>query len=157
MEKREASFIIDLQKVKIEKQQQTEKALNELLESFFRYLDKEVNIREKVRAREIFFYKTSLSKESIDDPTIAMHFKFWFGFDYVTVIGSRLFDIFIREKKKALSKPMLDISGFLMLMYLQPVTIIDSDSISLRFKSLLSAEDVTTEGCWFLGEKKDFD
>lgn len=149
MEERDSSFLIDLEKVKLEKQLQTEKALEQLIGSFISYIDNEVNIREMVRAKQIFSHKTSISKVLLNEKSIKHHFNFWFGFDYITVIGSRLFDIFIRERKEMLSKPMLDLSGFLMLMYLQPVIIIGWKDNCLQYKSYFSSENRVEEGYWY--------
>lgn len=142
--------MIDFQKVKEERQQYMDHSFLELYESFFDYIEKEANIREKVRAKQIFLHKTNLPKESLQEKTIAPHFEHWFAFDYVTVIGSRLFDIFIREKKGLLSKSMLDISGFMMLMYLEPVRIVHGDKRLITYKKLAGPPDLTFEGESFL-------
>ena len=137
---RHESFLIDFQQVKDKKQNHIERSLTELYELFFSYMEHEANIREKVRAKQLFAHKTKVPGELVLEQPNTLHFEHWFAFDYVTVIGSRMFDLFIREKKGELTKTMLDLSGFMMLMSLEPVRVKEVYDNSVIIESLYTGE-----------------
>ncbi|MDG5787038.1 hypothetical protein QA612_05995 [Evansella sp. AB-P1] len=144
----ERSSVINFQKLKEEKQYEIEKSFFQLYESLFSYIEEEANIREKVRAKQLFSHHLNLSNHDIYDKTVAGHFEHWFAFDYVTVIGSRMIDLFIRKKYEDFTKPMLDLSGFMLLSYLEPIHILDKNEKKVKFNRLF--EQSTVEGETFL-------
>ncbi|UTR11424.1 hypothetical protein MM300_03580 [Evansella sp. LMS18] len=150
MDEKHASFIIDFETVKEQKQKHMENALMELYEKLFTYIDKEANIREKVRAKQIFSHKTGIPAEYILEHNTALHFEHWFAFDYITVTGSRMFDLFVREKQEELTKPMLDLSGFMMLMALEPVHIKAVEDDEIIFSGALDSSGGEREAVFFL-------
>ncbi|MBU9713722.1 hypothetical protein [Evansella tamaricis] len=156
MNKKQMTFLVDFQQIKQNKQQVMEQSLSELYSMFFDYMEQKVNIREKIRAKQIFFHKTKNSREQFSN-VIAPHFEHWFAFDYVTVIGSRMFDIFIREKKGTLSKSMLDLSGFMMLMALEPVKILEVNGKIIKYEKVFNKCKETASCYLFLPEVKKQD
>ncbi|TMW71758.1 hypothetical protein [Alteribacter natronophilus] len=123
MAKKKTSFVVDFNEMKKKKQVKTEEALNEVYSLFFSFIDRKANLREKVRAKKLFAHKVNWPADQEFDSWVQLHFEHWFAFDYVTVIGSRMFDLFVREYKEKLSIPMLELCGHLMLMSLEPVLI----------------------------------
>ncbi|WP_088032985.1 hypothetical protein [Evansella clarkii] len=150
MDEKHASFIIDFETVKQQKQKYMENALMDLYEKLFTYIDKEANIREKVRAKQIFSHKTGIPAEYILEQDTALHFEHWFAFDYITVAGSRMFDLFVREKQEELTKPMLDLSGFMMLMALEPVHVKAVEDDNITFSGVLENFVEEREAVFFL-------
>ncbi|UCZ52318.1 hypothetical protein LGQ02_15920 [Bacillus shivajii] len=135
-----ATFIIDFEKMKEKKQIDAENSLLDVYDELFQYIEKKANLREKVRAKHIFSYKAGIPKSEVMDPDMHMHFEHWFAFDYVTVFGSRMFDLFIRDKKDKMSKSMLELSGFLLLMSLEPVRLKKVEKSVIIYDSLLKNE-----------------
>ncbi|WP_026690698.1 hypothetical protein [Alteribacter aurantiacus] len=133
MDRKQASFIVDFEQMKKKKQTIYEQALMDVYGLLFSYVEKHANLREKVRAKHLFTHKAGLSNTQLDK-TYQLHFEHWFVFDYVTVIGSRVFDMFVRESKNDLTKPMLDLCGHLMLMTLEPVKVnkVSGESITVE-------------------------
>ncbi len=140
MAKRRTSFVVDFNKLRSEKQSKSEQALMDVYDLFFTYIENNANLREKVRAKHLFKHKTQQPKEQAFDKLMNLHFEHWFAFDYVTVIGSRMFDLFIRDQKEAFTKPMLDLCGHLMLMTLEPVKIMKYDHTKIEVKRLMTGE-----------------
>ncbi|MBU9721088.1 MULTISPECIES: hypothetical protein [Bacillaceae] len=146
MERKQSFFLIDFEKVKQEKQAHIERSLFDLYTHFFEYMEQHTNIREKVRAKKLFSHKTKIDILDIEtDNVIGAHFEHWFAFDYITVVGSRMFDLFVREKKGDLTKSMLDLSGFFMLMSLEPVQIDEVTGSTVVYNSYFSSTSDTAK------------
>ncbi|MBU8905224.1 hypothetical protein [Desertibacillus haloalkaliphilus] len=128
--------IVDFRQLRIEKQLEADRQLFSLYESFFSYLQKNTNLREKVRAKHLFHHMVGLQPDQVSDDFWTVHFEHWFAFDYRTVVGSRMFDMFIREQRQHLSKGMLQQSGLLFMMALEPYMVKRVDS----HKELLIAD-----------------
>ncbi|UTR15638.1 hypothetical protein MM221_03345 [Salipaludibacillus sp. LMS25] len=137
MNGRRAEFLIDLQKIKAQKQKKITEIFADLYEWMFIYLQTETNLREKVRAKQLFRHKLGLNKEEVLDNELQIHLEHWLLLDYVTVSGSRLLDIFVRTKQEKMSKDMLELCGILMLMHLEPVKVISVEEEVVTYVSLL--------------------
>jgi len=140
MQRRKAEFLIDLQKVKMNKQKVMEHTFTDLYDWMFTFVQSEANLREKVRAKHLFCHKLGLDNKIELDPSWQVHFEHWLLFDYVTVVGSRLFDLFVRKKKKEMPKQMLELSGILMLMHLEAFRVHDVKDQSISVSSLFDPE-----------------
>ncbi|WP_096189769.1 hypothetical protein [Evansella halocellulosilytica] len=141
MKNEKATFLVDFQKMKEKKQSDAENTLLDLYESLFQYIEKEANLREKVRAKHIFAHKVGIPKGEPMASDIHMHFEHWFAFDYITVVGSRMFDLFIRDKKETMSKKMLELSSFLLLMTFEPVRLQETEKNYVNYKSIITKEN----------------
>ncbi|MCR6111684.1 hypothetical protein HXA35_15150 [Bacillus sp. A301a_S52] len=136
MNGRRAEFLIDLQKIKAQKQKKINDIFADLYEWMFIYLQTETNLREKVRAKQLFRHKLDLNKEEVLDNDLQVHLEHWLLLDYVTVAGSRLLDIFVRTKQEKMSKEMLELSGILMLMHFEPVKVIGVEKEVVTYDTL---------------------
>ncbi|MGO4888749.1 hypothetical protein ACJ2A9_13385 [Anaerobacillus sp. MEB173] len=115
--------IIDFNLLRKEKQQIADRTLCSLYEEYFSYLETSINLREKVRAKHMFYHKVGVPFQELHHTKWKLQFEHWLAFDYVTVMGHRMFDQFIREYSHQLPKPMLEMSSFLFLMTLEPILI----------------------------------
>lgn len=120
MKSRKTEFMIDFPQLKQKKQFELTHLLSDLYDGLFDYIEREANLREKVRAKEIYRHKTGLGRTNVLTEDEETHFNHWFAFDYVTVIGSRMFDLYIREKQEDMDPKTLEIAGMMMLMHLEP-------------------------------------
>lgn len=137
MQHRKAEFLVDLQKVKRNKQNVIQHTFADLYDWMFTFVQSEANLREKVRAKHLFYHKLGIDKNKELESSLQVQFEHWLLFDYVTVVGSRLFDLFIRAKKNDMSKQMLELSGILMLMHLEPFRVHDSKDKVVSVSPLL--------------------
>ncbi|PYZ97167.1 hypothetical protein CR205_00770 [Alteribacter lacisalsi] len=156
--KKKTSFIIDFQKLRNEKQAKAEDSLTEVYDLFFTFIERQANLREKVRAKRLFSHKVNYPENQVFDRWIQLQFEHWFAFDYVTVIGSRMFDLFVREHRHQLSAPMLDLCGHLMLMSLEPAEVTGKGSGgNVKVKRLVNNEmmEVTSFLSDLRGEEGD--
>lgn len=127
MDKRKASFLINFSEVKRKKQKTYTQDAEDLYKWVFQFLQSEMNMREKVRAKALFRDICHLPKDQKLSRTEEVHFEHWLLFDYITVIGSRPFDLFVRAHQAEMSKSMVETAGLFMLMYLAPYRVLDAD------------------------------
>jgi hypothetical protein len=132
MQRRKVEFLVDLKKVKMNKQKVIQHKFTDLYDWMFTFVQSQANLREKVRAKHLFCHKLGLDNKQELETSLQVHFEHWLLFDYVTVVGSRLFDLFIRAKKNEMSKQMLELSGILMLMHLEPFRVHDNKDQVVR-------------------------
>ena len=125
MKGKKTEFMIDFNRLKKRKQYELHQIFADLYEGLFHYIETEANLREKVRAKEIYRYKTGLKKDQMMTKEEEVQFEHWFAFDHITVIGSRMFDLFVRERQGEMSQRMLEMAGILMLMHLQPYRVLN--------------------------------
>ncbi|WP_280769954.1 hypothetical protein [Salipaludibacillus daqingensis] len=142
MQRRKAEFLVDFQKVKSNKQQVLQNTFADLYDWMFTFIQSEANLREKVRAKHLFCHKIGLSNKEELDPSMQVHFEHWLLFDYVTVVGSRLFDIFVRTKQNEMTKQMLELCGILMLMHFVPVRICEVKKEHVKMFSLFDEKEI---------------
>ncbi|PYZ93787.1 hypothetical protein CR194_11605 [Salipaludibacillus keqinensis] len=150
MDRKKAEFLVDLQKVKKFKQKKVNGIFADLYDWMFTYVESETNLREKVRAKHLFRHKLGLETELELDKNLQLHFEHWLLFDYVTVVGSRLLDLFVRTKKTELSKEMLELSGILMLMHLEPIRVHKVENGRVIYTPLFSEDNKTLEATPYL-------
>ncbi|WP_416151526.1 hypothetical protein ACM26V_11345 [Salipaludibacillus sp. HK11] len=150
MERRKTEFLVNLEKVKKNKQKVMYETFSDLYDWMFTYVQSEANLREKVRAKHLFCHKLGLDNKKELPPSLQLHFEHWLLFDYVTVVGSRLFDLFVRAKKDEMSKRMLELSGILMLMHLEPFRIRKVEGQEISCTPLFKPEGKRIEARPFL-------
>ncbi|WP_147805247.1 hypothetical protein [Alkalicoccus halolimnae] len=131
MKGRKASFLIDFSQVKKNRQKMYWQEAEALYEKLFYYIQFEMNLREKVRAKAMFRDLCGIDGERKLTSEEEIHFEHWLLFDYITVIGSRPFDLFVRAKKEEMSKQMTETAGLLMLMYLAPYRVKENRETTL--------------------------
>ncbi|MGJ9382347.1 hypothetical protein [Salipaludibacillus sp. CF4.18] len=150
MKGKKAEFIVDFSRVKEDKQKRIHNNFTELYAWMFTYLQSEANLREKVRAKHLFRHKLGLPKDAVLTDDLQVHFEHWLLFDYVTVIGSRVFDMFVRAKKNELSKQQLEICGIMMLMHLEPIQIIEKKKNKIMYTPLFETKNKQIEATPYL-------
>lgn len=123
MERKKMEFVIDYDRVLEEQQKRMKRLFHDLYEELFLYIEHDTNLREKVRAKHTYRYRTELPDHYPLPDEEQIYFENWFAFDYMTVTGARIFDLFIRSQQGVLSRHMLELAGILMLMHLQPVRV----------------------------------
>ncbi|MFB5663916.1 hypothetical protein [Alteribacillus sp. HJP-4] len=126
-----------------EKQQNADENLIKLLTDFEQWLGPNTNLREKVRAKHIFAEKVKINVDEVDQPGWSVFFEDWFAFDYITVIGTHLFDMFIKKQADKLSAPELQLAGLVMTSVLEPLQIKENHDQLLETESLQSGERKT--------------
>ncbi|SDO13829.1 hypothetical protein [Alkalicoccus daliensis] len=127
MDRRKTSFLINFSKVKREKQKIYIQDAEDLYEWLFQYLETEMNLREIVRAKSMFRELCGFPKDKKLTKEEELHFEHWLLFDYITVIGSRPFDLFVRSRQSEMSKYMVETAGLFMLMHLSPYRVLQSN------------------------------
>jgi hypothetical protein len=115
--------IIKLEPVRKKKQQEYDRALEFMYVSYFSYLRRHANIREKVRAKHIFREQTGLSQEQLLEKTWENQFEHWFAFDYRNIQGGRMFDLYLKEEKKRMTEPMFVLAALLLTIVLEPIIV----------------------------------
>ncbi|MEC2078246.1 hypothetical protein [Metabacillus fastidiosus] len=89
--------VIDLQEHRINKEVRLEKAMIDHYEQLMLYIKHRVNIREKVRAKVIFSEKVGCKSSSKFNTLEEQLFLNWFAFDYTTVQGLTIYQIFLKH------------------------------------------------------------
>ncbi|MDQ0298535.1 hypothetical protein J2S78_000943 [Salibacterium salarium] len=136
-----ASNVPDLKKYRQEKQQQADQDFIELLECYNSWLKRNTNLREKVRAKHLFAELADQTVEDLEEQPWKQYFEDWFAFDYITIIGTRLFDMFVKENAKNLSPSKIQLSGLILTAVLEPFQIIDRNNNTILATPLLGDDE----------------
>ncbi|ADH98778.1 hypothetical protein [Salisediminibacterium selenitireducens] len=140
MKDKKMEFVIDADRVRAEQEKRLVKLFTELYDDLFSYIEYDTNLREKVRAKHTYRYRTGLPDHFPLPEDEMIFFQEWFAFDYVTVSGARIFDLFVRNNQGVFNRQMLELAGVLMLMHLQPVRITGKNSKHLLVSPAFEAE-----------------
>ncbi|SFQ08024.1 hypothetical protein SAMN05518683_11675 [Salibacterium halotolerans] len=118
------SNVPDFEKHRREKQKQADHDLTALLDAYSNWLKHNTNLREKVRAKHMFAEQAGCDTQELEEEPWRRYFEDWFAFDYVTVIGSRLFDMFIKENSAVLPPSQIQLSGLVLTAALEPYKVL---------------------------------
>lgn len=140
MKDKKMEFVIDADRVRAEQEKRLIKLFTELYEDLFSYIEHDTNLREKVRAKHTYRYRTGLPDHFPLPEDELIYFQEWFAFDYITVSGARIFDLFVRNNQGVFNRHMLELAGVLMLMHLQPVRITGKNAQHLLVSPAFEAE-----------------
>ncbi|MFD2705330.1 hypothetical protein [Salibacterium lacus] len=124
-----------------EKQKQADLDLMELLDAYEDWLKHNTNLREKVRAKHMFAEQAGCDVSDLEEEPWRQYFEDWFAFDYVTIIGSRLFDLFVKEKAAVLTPSQIQLSGLVLTAALEPFRVISLQSGSVTAVPLWEKEE----------------
>ncbi|PSL44544.1 hypothetical protein B0H94_108157 [Salsuginibacillus halophilus] len=127
----ELGHVVNFERLRNDKQQKADEALLSVYHHFFDWLQTGANLRDKVRAKHMFKTIASIDPDEMVRETSRFQFEHWFAFDYSTIIGAHLFDLFIRQESQALTSQELETSGVIMTTALE----------------LFQIEHVDHEGC----------
>ncbi|MBM7585015.1 hypothetical protein JOC86_001552 [Bacillus pakistanensis] len=136
-------FLIDLDAYRKKKLQlaiaQGMNLYNESLE----FLNREVNIREKVRAKMLFQEKFHIAVDKeLTSTKIKDTFQHWLLFDYKTIKGQSIFYQFLHLKASEASEPTRLLGALFLTAPWQPVKLIDLSEEYLVVRSLFNDENL---------------
>ncbi|EDL65294.1 hypothetical protein [Bacillus sp. SG-1] len=132
--------LINLASYKRKKQQQAEKHTEDLYEQSLLFLERETNIREKVRAKFVFSQKFSLPLEDADPGSeLDILFRQWLLFDYKTAANKTVFHQFLNVKAEHMAETDRMLGALFLTAAWEPVEVlgIDCDENSLIVQNIL--------------------
>ncbi|MGY4689190.1 hypothetical protein [Salibacterium sp. K-3] len=135
------SNVPDFAKYRRQKQNQADHDLMELLDAYSEWLKHNTNLREKVRAKHLFAEQTGQDPADLEEEPWRRLFEDWFAFDYITVIGSRLFDLFVKEKASMLPPARMQLAGLVLTAALEPFRVLEMENGSLTAAPLWKEEE----------------
>jgi hypothetical protein len=126
VEKKES--LINLISYKQKKQIQAEKHTDELYQQSLAYLERETNIREKVRAKFLFSKKFSLSLDGVPAGSELDHlFRQWLLFDYKTIESKTVFHQFLNAKSDLMTETDRMLAALFLTAAWEPVEVQEND------------------------------
>ncbi|TYS19793.1 hypothetical protein FZC78_01820 [Rossellomorea vietnamensis] len=125
---KEKEPLINLASYKDKKQQQAERHTEELYTQSLLYLERETNIREKVRAKFIFSKKFSLSLELAESGSaLDTLFRQWLLFDYKTAANKTVFHQFLQVKADGMTETDRMLGALFLTAAWEPVEVLEID------------------------------
>jgi hypothetical protein len=137
---KEQESLINLASYKRKKQQQAEEHTDNLYQQSLLFLERETNIREKVRAKFMFTKKFSLPLEGVPDGSeLDTLFRQWLLFDYKTAANKTVFHQFLTLKAQTMSETDRMLGALFLTAAWEPVEVqeIDCDENSLIVQNIL--------------------
>jgi hypothetical protein len=126
VEKKES--LINLTSYKQNKQLQAERHAGEIFQQSLAYLERETNIREKVRAKFLFSKKFSLSLDGISEGSALDNlFRQWLLFDYKTIEGKTVFHQFLNANADLMTETGRMLAAMFLTAAWEPVEVMESD------------------------------
>ena len=104
----------DIQRYRQRRQAEADRCLESLLEAFKAWKEENTNLREKVRAKHLFAEQTGITVDQVEKKPWDMLFEEWFSYDYVTIIGTHLFDMFLKQTLTERTRMDLQLGGLLL-------------------------------------------
>ncbi|MFZ4450698.1 hypothetical protein [Salibacterium aidingense] len=146
------SNVPDFEQYREQKQKQADQDLSELLKEYSSWLKRNTNLREKVRAKHMYAEQAGQQVEDLEMSPWKSYFEDWFAFDYVTIIGSRLFDLFIKEEAANLAPAKVQLGGLVLTAALEPFQILHRRTRSVLATPLWRKEEkrlspLSEDGC----------
>ncbi|MGM0843894.1 MAG: hypothetical protein ACQEUT_02870 [Bacillota bacterium] len=118
--------LINLAAYKDKKQKQAQSHTEELYEQSLLYLERETNIREKVRAKYIFSKKFSVSLENaVSGSALDALFRQWMLFDYKTAANKTVFHQFLQVKADRMSETDRMLGALFLTAAWEPVEVLE--------------------------------
>ncbi|MGF2617436.1 hypothetical protein FZC84_15095 [Rossellomorea vietnamensis] len=137
---KEKESLINLASYKEKKQRQAEEHTEELYNQSLLYLERETNIREKVRAKFMFSKKFSLSLESAE-PGSALDtlYRQWLLFDYKTAANKTVFHQFLQVNAPGMTETDRMLCALFLTAAWEPVEVLEivCDENSLFVQNIL--------------------
>lgn len=132
--------IVYFQQIRQEKEKQLTHFIIEHIELFKKYVDRQVNIREKVKAKHIFSEKVGCIKSPVFTKMEEQLFLDWFTFDYMTIKGKTVYQSFLDQtisKEHPLNQVVF---ALFMASVLEPFKVIKAEDKHIIAKKLLTGE-----------------
>ena len=135
--------IVYLQALREEKENQLTTYIYDHLKAVQTYVDRHVNIREKVKAKHILTKKLGNDESPAFTFSQEMLFKDWFMYDYLTIKGMTNYQTYIKYRNDM--KHPLDavVHALFMASVLEPFKVIKYDETHIHAKKLLINETCT--------------
>ncbi|MFE8703392.1 hypothetical protein ACFYKX_22785 [Cytobacillus sp. FJAT-54145] len=145
--------ILNISAYRDKKQNQGEYNAKGLIRKVMEFTERNANIREKVRARNLFRNLIGLSEEQIFSPNQEKAFTEWFLYDYQTIQGLTMFSLFLRKYHQHLTEPELIQGALFLTSVFEPVQI---EEIYPEKNELFVSEVFSGKQCLLFYEKADF-
>jgi hypothetical protein len=140
MKVKKQESLINLTSYKQKKQQQAEKHTEDLYEQGLLFLERETNIREKVRAKFMFSKKFSLPLDRVPAGSdLDILFRQWLLFDYKTAANKTVFHQFLNVKTGQMTETDRMLGALFLTAPWEPVEVleIDCDENSIIVQNIL--------------------
>ncbi|MCP3741115.1 hypothetical protein [Rossellomorea sp. BNER] len=137
----EKDFLVHLNSYRKKKLQLAIKQGMNLYNESLRFLDREVNIREIVRAKMLFYEKFHIAVDKgLTSTKIKDTFQHWLLFDYKTIKGQSIFYQYLYSKVSKASEPTRVLGALFLTAPWQPVKLIEQSNEHLVVRSFLNDE-----------------
>ncbi|MCM3162795.1 hypothetical protein [Metabacillus litoralis] len=133
--------IVYLHNLREEKENQLVSFVSKHISATHMYVERQVNIREKVKAKHIFSEQISLEKGVVFSSLQEKLFNDWFTYDYVTISGMTIYQNYIKNANG--QKHPLDsvVHALFMASVLEPFKVIKTVGENIHAKKLLTGEE----------------
>jgi hypothetical protein len=135
--------IISIQKLRREKEIQQSAFIVEQVEAIRNYIDRYVNIREKVKAKYIFSEIVGCGHTHIFSKMEEQLFLDWFTYDYITIKGMTMYQTYAEHGPRMPHPLNSVVHALFMASVLEPFKVIKSEENHIVAKKLLSGEQCT--------------
>jgi hypothetical protein len=133
--------IVYLQNLRQEKENQIVSFVTKHISAVHAYVERQVNIREKVKAKHIFSEQILSEKGVVFSSLQEKLFNDWFTYDYVTISGMTIYQSYIKTTNG--QKHPLDsvVHALFMASVLEPFKVIKTVEENIHAKKLLTGEE----------------
>lgn len=133
--------IVYLQNLREEKENQFVSFVSKHRSSIHTYVDRQVNIREKVKAKHIFTDLVNCEKGAVFSPLEERLFLDWFTYDYLTIRGMTIYQSFIEYSNRQ-SHPLDSVvHALFMASVLEPFKVIKYSGKHIYAEKILTGEE----------------
>jgi hypothetical protein len=134
--------VVDIDSLRNKKQKGIDTIVKELCSNLFYFVERNANIREKVRAKHIFCEQSGLSLAQLEETNMKEKFYFWLCFDYVNIQGMTMFQLFLQQQGTRMSEKALRVVAFLLALTIEPINV---KSISADKKKIVGKNIFTND------------
>lgn len=132
--------IVYFQTLRKEKENQLSMFIVQHVESIQSYVDRHVNIREKVKAKHIFSEKVGCKRPPVFSKIEEQLFLDWFTYDYVTIRGTTIYQAYVEHTNKVRHPLDAVVHALFMASVLEPFKIKKSVENHIYAEKLLTGE-----------------
>ncbi|MGM0874948.1 MAG: hypothetical protein ACQEWV_09115 [Bacillota bacterium] len=135
--------IVYFQTIRKEKENQLSTFVAQHVESIHRYVDRHVNIREKVKAKHIFSEKVGCDRSPVFFKIEEQLFLDWFTYDYITIRGTTIYQLYVEHTSRVRHPLDAVVHALFMASVLEPFKVIKVDNKHIYAEKLLTGEQCT--------------
>ncbi len=126
--------LLDLSMYRQQKQRVAEEQVEALYNRSREFVERETNIREKVRAKMLFMKRFNVNKQFANSEKVEQVFREWYLFDYKTIKGDTLFFQYLRAEDNNLSESLKIVGALFLTAPWVPVKLKGIDNNTSSFK-----------------------